>query len=443
MASQEPTQPGTTGADDTATVREPARRRLVWIIAATVAAVAVTGVSVAAATGVWRKDEPAASPSPSVTPSPSPSASVTPSPQVPELGFAGTVTESPYLPDAQAITPEIWASAGSGWAVVTYRERWVDETWTGDSWDYSHTDGPHIAYLASPAGDRFELSTLSADADYDILWWAPGSTEATVISRTLDDDDTAPTFGSLDLATGTYTPQVQTVPAVVYAYKSLNYDETVYAAGPRVSDWVEIAFTGAPDGMLVAYPLPLGPADFGGVVEELESLGSDRYCTFSHLTSATEGIVRCYETVPDPLCLDGASCQFYRDSLYASTTTGTTGLIYENSSSDPGLTTWAVSNGRFIGEAYTPMPWGLCPLGFATMRNGQLEILFEATTYLLATSGTSAYLGVLPGCDGPLPSGMTRVDIVTGEVVELFPIPRDPGGPGWPEGGVRGTYVAP
>ena len=61
--------------------------------------------------------EVADSPAPSPTTSSSDTAQAWP-------GFGGKVTVDPHLPDALAITPEVWASVEPGWALISYREDW-------------------------------------------------------------------------------------------------------------------------------------------------------------------------------------------------------------------------------------------------------------------------------------------------------------------------------
>ena len=130
------------------------------------AAVALVIVGAGVVYGMSLRGAPPVADSPSSSASASPSVSPSSS-AVAWPGFTGSLTTDPHLPDAAVITPEVWASAGPGWALVSYRE-----AWTKDGVD---DRGPQVIYLVSPQGDRYELVNVPGDT-VSVLAWAPGST---------------------------------------------------------------------------------------------------------------------------------------------------------------------------------------------------------------------------------------------------------------------------
>lgn len=124
------------------------------------------------------------------------SPSATPSPTVHDAawpGFAGTVTVDAHLPAARAITPEVWASAGPGWSLVSYQERWGESVGTA---------GPQVIYLASPGGDLYELTTVAGEDSIGVLAWEAGSTTA---AARAEKPNAESLMASIDLVTGGVT----------------------------------------------------------------------------------------------------------------------------------------------------------------------------------------------------------------------------------------------
>lgn len=95
------------------------------------------------------------------TPSPGSSASATtsasPTPTAGPAFVERMPTEGDYVPSAEILTPDVLASAGSGWVVA------IDNTSQINTAIDPHTvsaQGPTILYLISPAGVRYELANL-------------------------------------------------------------------------------------------------------------------------------------------------------------------------------------------------------------------------------------------------------------------------------------------
>lgn len=177
------------------------------------------------------------------TPSASPSSSASPSPSPSDTtawpGFAGEVSVDPHLPTASAITPEVWASAGPGWAVISYRETWVDG---------ADMRGPQVIYLVSPQGDRYELANISGDT-VAVLAWQAGSTTAPV---SVQPEGDPPYAGMLNLVTGDVT-RLDGYAPYIWSVAFLDADGSpIYTGNDATSAYVRIA----PDGTQSAYTIP-------------------------------------------------------------------------------------------------------------------------------------------------------------------------------------------
>lgn len=181
-------------------VRRRHRARMLGSVAAASAAALVVTGTVWAVLG--RSDAEPAVPTPTPSASaplqPSPSASPSPSPQLSMPAFAGTVTVDEHLPSALPITPEVWNEAGPGWVLATYRETLYLFDDATQSEDYTY--GPQVAYLVSPDGARYELTSVAGEDGVAIVAWDPQASAALAIAR---GEQAEGHWVVLDLVTGT------------------------------------------------------------------------------------------------------------------------------------------------------------------------------------------------------------------------------------------------
>lgn len=87
-------------------------------------------------------------------------------------GAFGTVTTGAYVPEAEALTSAVLASAGSGWVVAIDDTTQID-TSTSPA---TTTAGDKILYLISPVGVRYELANLDSlglDSPNLVAWDQP------------------------------------------------------------------------------------------------------------------------------------------------------------------------------------------------------------------------------------------------------------------------------
>jgi hypothetical protein len=435
-----------------ARVRSKRRRNAALTGAASVAGVTVVALGALLMVNQFRDNEPALPPAPSMTatPTPSPSPTSSPNPSLADPGFAGTVTSSPYLPSAQAITPEVWASAESGWVLTTYKEQW------SDSVSEETGTGPHAVYLISPQGERYELTMLAPDSGFQILWWEPGSTMATVGRSDLERETgftrrALSDIGLMDLTTGAYSPQSQPVdPASLETHSMwLDHDGTpVYRTDQKATE----GFKGGAGGILVPYSPPVSAATLNSTVTALSSAAADRDCSGTGIASATEMLITCGLSVE--FSFEGCSesylgCAHFQAATYAAGADGSTRVVYESDQSELLITRPSIAAGQVIGEA-----WDVdCPRGLAAVSGSNARLIIgpydtshpEANIFgVFGASGTSAYVTVTSGCSGDVaPTVLARVDLADDRLTELVPYPGSSSGDVNVPESVQGYFVVP
>ena len=221
--------------------RRSATRASLAALAAVVVGVSAVYVALSLGARTPVADHPV---NPSLSSSPSSSASPSPNPTISGVAFpafAGTVTVDPHLPEAQAITPEVWAAAGPGWSLISYQERWLDSAEADEH-------GPQVIYLASPEGGLYELTTPDGDA-LGVLAWEAGSETAAVSVRPEGDP---PFAGLLNIVTGDVTP-IDGYAPYIWSGAFLDSDgHLVFTGNDGTSAFVRIAA----DGIQKDYVIP-------------------------------------------------------------------------------------------------------------------------------------------------------------------------------------------
>ncbi|MBN2176501.1 MAG: hypothetical protein JW722_02460 [Demequinaceae bacterium] len=207
-----------------ASVSRRARRRRVVRSGGTIIAAAV-GIGLVGSVGwsVVTHNDPIApkpSPSPSASESPSPTPGPEPSPvTVPDVPYevVDGVTVSQYLPEAEAITPEVWDEATSGWTLAAFEGGLMDpsrrQNWGGtDILGYTYgpdiaVPGPRVLYLVSPDGRTYEVANLTDMGVGDVLAWDAQREVALVTDRYSGYGQTSSRiFATLDLRSGVLGP---------------------------------------------------------------------------------------------------------------------------------------------------------------------------------------------------------------------------------------------
>lgn len=256
---------------------------------ASLVAVAVVVVGIGVAYGAMRGGTQAADlPGPSASTTPSPS--VSPSPSITGVawpGFSGNVTVDPHLPSAAAVTEAVWDGVLPGWALISYREAWVDS-------GGADVRGPQVVYLVSPQGDRYELTTVDGDT-VSVLAWEVGATTAAV---SVQPEGDPPFAGMLNLVTGEVT-SIEGYAPYVWSVAFLDSDGVpVWRGNDATSAYMRIA----PDGIQKDYKIPaedgaaeLAKATIGATGCGVSAPFSEREvlvtCSFS-ATAPTQAVAR-------------------------------------------------------------------------------------------------------------------------------------------------------
>jgi len=185
------------------------------------------------------------------------SPSSTPSPSLTMPAFAGTVTVDPHVPDAEAITPEVWASAGPGWALISYQEQWF----AGDESRF----GPNVIYLVSPEGTRYEIVNVEGVDTVSVLAWSAGSTTA-VVNVTSPSMETK--LVTIDLVSGEAATIGDYAP-YIWSLRFLDANGSPVWTG---NDATAALVTIGPDGTVSPYMIP---AEDGAADRANAALGHD------------------------------------------------------------------------------------------------------------------------------------------------------------------------
>lgn len=410
-----------TGTRQDRAVGRARRARVVRGVAVGAAAVAVVAVVGA---GTWLalgRPDPAppvdapvtTSPGPSPTSSPTPTSSPSPTGEaLVDPGFSGTVTVSDHLPTAQPVTPRIWADAGPGWVLASYRET----GWGADV-------GPQVIYLVAPDGVRYELVQLSTDALVHVVAWQPQRTSALVWKETSDSEHTTVTtdWARLDLVSGVLTP--------IEVDAGVPWSSTILPDG-RVSigDGKAVDVDGTVTSAAVEAPAALATAS---------AQYPDDTCEVVTRYDASSVILTCEK----PLGAD-ATVTWTQDPVLLRAWDDGSGRVEVLAEADgahhdmPGAP-WGGAQVVDGSVLVTGGDWSVygCPTGRYRVDGGRFTMLpgVAASSYPdpniftpAGASGASVYTVVTAGCSGDMsPETLVRDDLATGEHVELVGYPPD------------------
>ena len=355
------------------------------------------------------------SPASSATPSASPSLSTT----VPAMpAFAGTVTVDPHLPTAQAITPEVWASAGPGWALVSYREQWegIDTT-------FGPISGPQVIYLVSPAGDRYELANVAGDT-VSVLAWRAGSTTAAVSVQPHGD---APHAGWLNLVSGAVAPSDGYAP-YVWALAFLDADGApVWTGNDATSAYVSIA----PDGTQSEFTWPSTGNAAEVAVHQLAFPGID--CAEVAPYDAVSSIVVCWDNrYATGAPVDAADAQQAVVRVWPAD--NRLEVLHESTYATAGAQT-PTRAGEHVVASTGNVGVGGCPTDYSVLSGGKAApvpgwdaSLHPAANSFMAFGATDNVLtwGAASGCSGDeTPIVVMSSDLDAGTYSVLVPFPSD------------------
>lgn len=427
-----------------------ARAALTGVAAAVAVVLVAGGVLLLARPPVVPPVEvPTVSPSPSPTHAPSPTEPTAPAPTsqaLPAPAFAGTVTVSDELPTAQPITPQVWAEAGSGWVLASYRETWLKEA-PASPGTYADAGGPEVVYLVSPDGDRYQLVEPETNSTVAVVAWQPQDTTALVAVR--DTYLNAPwSWARLDLVSGRLSPV--TVDAAV---------PWVGSALPPLADGrvpIEDASTGqatravAADGTVSDITPIEAPAALAAA--SAAYLGAS--CAVSGRYDAASVLISCTRSAEA-----AGNVMWHRDVLLRGWQDGRVEVLGDSADTDV-LTSWSrptVVSGKVLvsGIAFTGSDSVIvdCPTGRYVLGARGLTILpgVAAADWPSASifrdagaSGTSTYTYVTGGCSSDAqPATLVRDDLETGAHAELFPYPADASPGNYPWESLTGYYVVP
>jgi hypothetical protein len=354
-----------------------------------------------------------------VSPTPSAPVSASPSPSASDASagfpaFTGVLTQDPHLPQASPITADVWAAATPGWALISYREAWM----LPDRWEA----GPQVIYLVSPAGERYELSSVPGDT-LSVLAWDVGSTTAAV---SVQPEAEPPYEGLLNLVTGAVTRMDGYAPSM-YSLAFLDDDgapvwmgdDSTYS-GVKVdanANESQFAFTsGAKAAEIAVNHLNFPGIDCGEVApydaeSTIVSCWDNRFTTGGPIEAADArlALVRAWpaddrvEVLYESTYATPRASKATRAGDFVLASTGGTGL-------DGCATDYSIIAG---GKA-TPVPgWD------ATLHPSADSFLAFGAT------GNSLVWGATTGCEGDAtPVAVVRSDLDSGTYAVLMPLPQ-------------------
>lgn len=396
----------------------------VLIVGGILAVQAATSPSTSPTAGASSSTPPAvAGPTPSETPMPTPTG-----PPV----FAGTVTVDPRLPSAQPVTPEVWAQAGPGWALVSYREMVDDQA--------GPPPGPQVVYLVSPDGVRYQLTEVPGDRVVQVVAWQPGWGTARALSSPTTSWrepgwDGAATWVRLDLGSGATTPLDVTAspprawfePGVPYARGFVQIDRAMSVNGDESSAWAPSERPAVAAAVAASYPdhtrcgAPVAKDSRWWIIAcERDVDGTDPSQRAPMVLQVRDdgGAVVVLAT---PTPADGPA-----PTLDVALVRG---VVVVPGSPDWTSTGCPTQMYRLDAGRLTPLP-GVA----ATSRPSPFRVA------LAGVSGASVYTRTMGCGDDRQPQTLVRDDLSSGASAELVPFPAD--GAGLDES-VTGAYVAP
>jgi len=356
--------------------------------------------------------------------------------------FGGEVTEHETLPTAQAITAQAWSDAGAGWVLASYRASWSEED--PDSGDYLSAYGPQVIYLVSPAGDRYQLTEVEDNATVFVEQWTPGDTTALVL-KVSDEFDAPNEWATLELTTGVLSASPVTVTTDVMALGVMSDGTQVWSA--------DYALSGPAWSLTVDGAAPVDVTRWRAAVTVAEAAYNrpeePDLCQFSSTWDAESDLVECYP--PSEGRSGPAATTFYRvytDGRSEDVTPAQDGDLWASGGDN-------VVTGGHLVVSVKPVDAETCDVGLAVVEDGTMTHLpgldarqrldDEGAVWLIGAAGQSVYSAVSPGCGGDgSPRNLVRNDVVSGEQVELIPVPAGPMPSGvelW--GTLTNAYVVP
>jgi hypothetical protein len=354
--------------------------------------------------------------------------------------FTGDVTVDPQLPTAEAITPEAWNAAGPGWVLATYREKVYHYDDATRSSNYTY--GPQVAYLVSPDGTRYQLTSIGGDEPVYVVEWDSGSRVALSLAG-------GPTVDSglhwvtLDLVTGDTRP-LSDADVAGSGWRRPNQSD--------IQDVMELFASGPPE-------------DIPGF-EALRALAvPNALPTEAHLDAAlatAQDLVPAGEVCKDPLPLAtsvAVACGplleevagemvggwYAHEVIFVSARGSGTGAVVDVRIPNEYGPVWPDPSfwdhpWQRIGDSVVAMAIGegpyVCPAGRYVIRSSGIdplpgvEALKEANSainifYDAGVVGSSVYTVVTGGCSGSsMPEALVRDDVANGTYTTLIPLPQ-------------------
>lgn len=428
-----------------------ARRRVLQGIAA-------TPVVAALAVGGWLLSGRMTAPAPEATqpgptePAPTEPAPTEPAPSPTSTGQAATPLPSePGLPERLTLPDGLLAQTTPGWVLAIYQPEAAD-----------HAPGTAVVTLTSPQGETYEVLRLDASSGaggstgFTVLDWEAGSGHALIAESTITGRDGGRTeeidaVVDLDLVTGTTTDAgVDTAglsslrtAGELLVWSDWDADETVID-GPDGRLRVPGASSGppelSPDGrrlLLDASVVDLATGARGGALSALVP-GAD--CWPLNWWTTTEVLLAC--TDPDPTGGERPYLELEPRLVAADVTAPQAGAVREVvriEVGDPVLMSSGarVADGVLVADgatlnadttllgdlcadsAYVVTEGGIAPIGTTDPRDGLTAFLAQAVDGHVVVESTQACVGSVGA------STLDSVDVATGEVRTLLPLPAD------------------
>lgn len=434
-----------------------ARRRVLQGIAA-------TPVVAALAVGGWLLSGRMTAPAPEATqPGPTEPAPTEPAPTPTSTGQAATpLPTEPGLPERLTLPDGLLEQTTPGWVLAVYQPETAEQA-----------PGTAVVTLTSPQGETYEVLRLDGSSDaggstgFTVLDWEAGSGHALIAESTITGRDGGRTEEidavlELDLVTGTTTAtgvdpaglsSLRTAGELL-VWSDWDADETVID-GPDGRLRVPGASNGlpelSPDGrrlLLDASVVDLASGTRGGALDTLVP-GAD--CWPLNWWTTTEVLLAC--TDPDPTGGERPYVELEPRLVAADVTAPQAGAVREVLRIEVGdpviMSSGArVADGVLVADgttlnadttllgdlcadsAYVVTEGGIAPIGTTDRRDGLTAFLARAVDGQVVVESTDACVGAGAA------STLDAVDVATGEVRTLLPLPADDVGAG---GGTRWT----
>lgn len=406
-------------------------------------AVGVGALVVVLGTGGWLGLQRDGTPQPAQSTAPTPSASSAPTAAPTPDASVERAPDAPGLLPALVLPPGLLESTTPGWVLTTQRPSYF----SGDPVTASEPTA-HVLDLVSPSGERYRVLDLPIDGWVPIVRWEAGQTHALVTTISEEGENQAAT---VDLLTGVITPLDGAVGVSDHVGRTgdgldlwSSYDNEVIAHdGQRVVRRLPAVSQAVLDrtGSLLAGTGPVPGADPGdgdpgspivvdvvtGSVTVVPTPADDTCQPFGW--SGTEVLLTCWEITPDGPVATGA---LRYDT--ASRDRAPRDLVLDGDVDGPLGRGWELPDGRVVVAGDPALEcaesWGVVDPAAGTFTRGPAPA-GRTAIWVEAVAG-AAYVSSGGQCSGDGgPAELHRVDLDTGEMVELYGMP---GTTGLPEG---------